>query len=202
VEISLSTILAPADTLIQLLFVPRLIYFCAVFAYDGFKNNVTLTHGGMRKGNIAKIYAVFYSLFILFSVATIPLYGTELLIAGEDKLKQALLIAFPNPIAGFVFVGLSLFAFLFKEGIVKFSKEKIQKNEFGQKMFNSMLLFLLAIGIQSFLGFPYWVYISIMTYFMYFGAFTSPAIIKKAMPAPVEKQSRKGKNMLKEPGAL
>ena len=112
-EISVSTILAPAEILLHLLFAPKIIYFCGVFAYDGFKNGVTLTHGGMRSGNIAKIYGIFYVFFILFSIMFIPVNIKQLIEIGGDKLQQALLFAFPNPIAGFIFVGLSLFMVLF-----------------------------------------------------------------------------------------
>ena len=201
-ETSLSTILAPADTILQLLFIPKLIYFCAVFAYDGFKKGVTLTHGGMRKGIIAKFYGVFYSVFIIFSALTIPIYVKELLATDVEKIKQALFFAASIPEIGFIFIGISLFMFLLKEGLMRFSKKKIRRNEYAQKMYNSMLLLPLAIGLQNLIGLPHWVYIGIMTYFMYFGAFASPAIIRKAMPVPVEKQSRKDKNTLKEQGAL
>jgi hypothetical protein len=202
VETSLQTILAPADIIIQLLFLPKLIYFCAIFAYEGFKNGVTLTHVGMRKGAIAKIYGVFYSAFIIFSILTIPVYVKDLLVTDVEKIKQALIFAASIPEIGLIFIGISLFLFLLKEGLTRFSKKKIPRNEYAQKMVNSILLLPLAIGVQALLGLPHWVYVGIMAYFMYFGAFASPQIIKKAMPVPVEKQSHKDKNTLKEKGAL
>jgi hypothetical protein len=184
-ETPLSTILAPADTILQLLMLPKFIYFCAVFAYDGFKNGITLTHGGMRKGIIAKVYGVFYSFFILFSVILIPDYVREILATDGDKIKQALLFAMPIPQIGYIFIGISLLMFLFKEGLTRFSKKKIRKNEYAQKIYYSMLFLPLAIGIQSLLGLPHIVFVGIFVFFTYFGAFASPQIIKKAMPVPI-----------------
>jgi hypothetical protein len=201
-ETSLSTILEPTDIFIQLILYTKLIYFCAVFAYDGFKNGITLTHVGMRKGTIAKAYGVFYSFFVLYSIVLVFGYVKELLATDGDKLKQALVFTDSTLILGFIFIGLSLFMFLLKEGLVRFSKKKIRINEFAQKMYNSMLFFLLAIGIQSLLGLPNWVYVGIFVFFTYFGAFASPEIIKKAMIVPSEKKSRKKKAASTEQGTL
>jgi hypothetical protein len=186
-ETSVSTILAPADTIIQLLFIPKLIYFCAIFAYEGFKNGITLTHGGMRKGVIAKIYGVFYSVLIVFFALSIPVYVKDLLSTGVEKIKQALVFAASMPEIGFIFIGISVFMLLLKEGLVRFRKKNIRKNAYAYKVYNSMLLLPLAIGIQNVLGLPHWVYIAILVYFMYFGAFASPQVLKKAMPLPSEK---------------
>lgn len=97
-ETSLATILAPAFPLLLLLLIPKLIYFCAVFAYDGFKNGVTLTHRGMRKGVIAKFYSIFYSIFVIFFIFTIPFLVKNLLATDVEKIKQALFFAAPIPI--------------------------------------------------------------------------------------------------------
>jgi hypothetical protein len=139
----------------------------------------------MRKGIIAKVYGVFYSFFILFSVILIPDYVREILATDGDKIKQALLFAMPIPQIGYIFIGISLLMFLFKEGLTRFSKKKIRKNEYAQKIYYSMLFLPLAIGIQSLLGLPHIVFVGIFVFFTYFGAFASPQIIKKAMPVPI-----------------
>jgi hypothetical protein len=183
-ETPLSTILAPADTILQLLMLPKFIYFCAVFAFEGFKNGITLTHSGMRKGIIAKVYAVFYSFSILFSFILIPDYVREILATDGDKIKQALFFAMPIPQIGYIFIGISLFLFLFMEGLTRFGKKKIRKNEYAQKIYYSMLLLPLAIGIQSLLGLPHIVFVGIFVLFAYFGAFANPQILRKALPVP------------------
>jgi hypothetical protein len=151
---SLSTILAPADILIQLIIYTKLIYFCAIFAYDGFKNGITLTHVGMRKGTIAKIYGVFYSIFVLYSIVLVFAYVKELLATDGDKLKQALVFTDSTLTLGFIFIGLSFFIFLLKEGLVRFSKKKIQKNEFAQKCLTQCFSFYWLLEFKVYWVFP------------------------------------------------
>jgi len=49
-------------------------------------------------------------------------------------------------------------------------------------MINSMILFPFAIGIYYLLGLPQLILVGICGYFIFFGAFTSPRMIKEAMP--------------------
>ena len=63
--ISTEIVLEPIGHLIELMLAIKYALFCGVFAYEGFKNGVTLTHLGMRKGWVARVYAVFYLLFVL-----------------------------------------------------------------------------------------------------------------------------------------
>lgn len=190
-EISLSEILAPADILIQLLFLPKLAYFCAVFAYDGIKNGETLTHFGVRKGVIARIYGVFYIFFVILCVAMFPLFAKIALETDGTKMQSALLFAIPIPQLGFTFIGIAIFLFLLREGFVRFSRKKIRKNESAQKIYTAMVLLPLAIGIQAAIGLPHWVYIGIFTFFIYFSPITSPKEVRKAMS--VQENNKTGK---------
>jgi hypothetical protein len=156
--------------------------FCGVFAYEGFKNGVTLTNLGMRKGWVARVYAVFYLLFVLLGLPMIVLALKKVLATGCDTLKLALLFAATGPQLALVFIGLALFLFLIKQAAIYFSKKKQPRNEASRKMINSMILFPFAIGIYYLLGLPQLVLVGIWGYFIFFGAFTSPRVIKEAMP--------------------
>jgi hypothetical protein len=196
--IPLSTILAPVDILIQLLFLPKLAYFCAIFANDGFKNGITLTHFGMRKGAIAKVYCVFYLLFGLFSIALIPFFVKELLATDAIKLREALLFAVPIPEIGFIFIGLALFIFLIREFLIHYRHKKTRPNDSALKISDSMILFILTIGIQNLLGLPQWVYVCIFAYFVYFSPFASPQEIKTAISKPSDISHLKHKSSVFE----
>lgn len=192
-EISVSEILAPADILVQLLFLPKVAYFCAFFAYEGIKNGETLTHVGMRKGTVARLYGVFYLLFVIFSIATFPLFTKMILETEWEKMEQALLFAIPLPPLGFVFIGIAVFAFVFRELLVKFSRKKIRNNGSARKIYNSMILFPLAIGVQTLIGLPHWVNVAIFVFFIYFSPLASPKEIRQAMSIPTNEKFKKQK---------
>lgn len=192
--ISLSTILAPADQLRDLLFIPKIIYFCGFFAYMGFKNGISLTHGGMRKGVIARVYAVFYLLVCLANLWSTPSDIQKFMANNPSDIQKALFFAEPLPELGFIFIGISLFLFLFVEGVIRFGQrkksatsKKIYRIQSARKFLNWMIVFPLAIGIQSLIGLPYWVNVGIFVFFMYFAPFTSPKEIMKVMKLPDEK---------------
>lgn len=190
-EISLSKILAPVANLIELLFLPKLAYYFAVFAYTGIINGETLTHFGMRKGVIARIYGVFYAFCDIFVIAVIPLSVKLVLETDGAKMQQALSFAIPIPQLGFVFVGLAVFLFLLREALVRLFRKKIRKNESARKIYNAMILFLLAIGIQIAIGLPYWIFVGIFAAFIYFSPIISPKEVSRAMRVPTDKKSRK-----------
>jgi hypothetical protein len=193
-QTSLSTILEPANLLIQFIFLPKLIYFCAYFSYDGFKNGVSLTHSGMRRGFIAKLYAVFYLIFAILSLIQIPLLGKTILAIKSSDFITALTFAEPLPEGGFIFIGLALFILILREALLRFGSKSQSSNRkmysriaTARKFTNWMLALPLAIGIQSLIGLPEWVTVGIFAFFMYFAPFASPKEIKKMMPVPKDK---------------
>jgi len=114
----MSTIFEPADLIINLLFVPKLIYFCAFFAYDGLRNGVTLTHAGIGKGSIARIYTFLYLLVCIFQLMIIPSLLRELLAIDPQDLKQALTLSLSSPGTGLIFLGLAVFLFFMRERLI------------------------------------------------------------------------------------
>jgi len=157
-----------------------MVFWCVVFAYEGFVNGSTLTHGGFNSGLIARVYSVFYSLFALFSIALIPLYSQNLLQLDGSIILQSLLYVEPAGV-GLVFVGIAILGFLFKFIILQFRKISRRMNKYRHKVYNSMLFFFGAAGIQNLISTPQWVLLCVFTFFIYFGAFTSPKTVIMAM---------------------
>jgi hypothetical protein len=190
---SLSSILAPADQLRDLLFTPRLIYFCAFFAYYGLKNGISLTHVGMRKGTIARIYGVFYLLACLLSLWSFPSDVQKVIEINSSEMRNALFFIEPLQL-GFVSIGISVFMFVFVEWLIRYSRKKVSAKskklhqiQNGRKFLNWMIAFPLALGIQTLIGLPYWVNVGIFLFFSYFAPFTSPKEIMKVAKLPDEK---------------
>ena len=188
---SLSTILEPADLIIIFLLIPRFIYFCGFFAYDGLKNGVTLTHFGMRKGFIARLYGFFYLLVCLIGLTVIPSQARSILAVNPEDMKRALTFSESIPAMSFIFFGISLFIFLVREIAVFFSTRKTKQTsknferiEAGRKFTNWIILMPFSIGVQSLLGLPYFVIVGIFVFFTYFAPFSSPHKIKKIMSIP------------------
>ena len=190
-ETSLATILDPANQLRDLLFAPKIIYVCAFFAYEGFRNGVSLTHGGMRKGVIAKIYAVFYLLVGLGNLWFFPSDLKKFLAIDPSTIKEALLFADPFPQLGFIFVGLAVFMLLFAEWLIRYGQKKQSRRsrnsyriQSAKKFIYWMVALPFALGIQALLGLPEWVSVSIFVFFMYFAPFTSTQELKRTMKVP------------------
>ena len=193
---SISTILAPADQLRDLLFTPRFIDFCAFFAYEGLRNGVSLTHVGMRKGIIAKVYGAFYLLACLVSLWTFPSDIKKFLAIDPANIRKALLLKEPLPKSGFIFIGLAFLMFLFTEWLIRYRRKnrpsaskKLYRIQSGRKFLNWMIAFPLTIGLETLMGFPYWVNVGVFAFFMYFAPFTSPKELMKTMRFPNEKHS-------------
>jgi hypothetical protein len=190
---SLNSILAPADQLRDLLFTPRLIYFCAFFAYQGLKNGISLTHGGMRKGTIAKVYGVFYLLVCLLSLWSFPSDTQKVMAINPSDMQKALF--FVEPIqSGFIYIGITIFMFFLVEWAIRYSGKKASKAsrklhrvQAGRKFLNWMIAFPFVLGVQTLLGLPYWVNIGIFVFFTYFAPITSPKEIMKVAKLPDEK---------------
>lgn len=190
---SLSSILAPADQLRDLLFTPRLIYFCAFFAYQGLKNGISLTHVGMRKGSIAKVYGVFYLLVCLLSLWSFPSDAQKAMAINPSDMQKALFFVEPTQ-SGFIYIGISIFMFFFIEWLMRYGSKKASKVsrklhriQAGRKFLNWMIAFPLVLGVQTLLGLPYWANIGIFVFFTYFAPFTSPKEIMKVTKLPEEK---------------
>lgn len=188
---SLAIILDPANQLRDLLFVPKIIYFCVFFAYEGFRYGSTLTHGGMRKGGIAKIYAVFYLLVCLQAIWLFPTNLMKFLAISPATIKEALLFADPFPELGFIFIGLSVFMFLLAEWLIRYRQKKQSRRsrnsyriQSARKFIYWMVALPFALGIHALLGLPEWVSVSIFVFFAYFAPFTSPQELKRTMKAP------------------
>ena len=110
------------QNLILLVYLPKMVFWCVVFAYEGFVNGSTLTHGGFNSGFIAKVYGVFYSLGALISIAFIPLYIRNLLQLDGFTIKQSLLYVEPIGV-GLVSVSIAILGILFKLVIRRYSKK-------------------------------------------------------------------------------
>ncbi|MBL8078323.1 MAG: hypothetical protein JNM55_10215 [Anaerolineales bacterium] len=189
---SLNSILAPADQLRDLLFTPRLIYFCAFFAYYGLKNGISLTHGGMRKGTIAKIYGGFYLLVCLLSLWSFPSDIQKVLAISSSDMQNALFFIEPFQL-GFVYIGISAFIFIFTEWLIRYGRKKVSAKsrklhriQDRRNFLNWMIALPLATGIQTLIGLPYWVNVGIFVFFTYFAPFTSPKKLMKTMRLPDE----------------
>jgi hypothetical protein len=189
---SMSTIFEPAD-LMFILFIPRLIYFCAFFAYDGLKNGVTLTHSGMGKGLIARIYGFLYLLVCIFQLMIVPSVLRELLAIDPADLKQALILSISSPEVGLIFLGLGLVMFLIREGAIAWGRRKLKRTtknirrlDAGRKFANWMITMIVAIGIPPLLGLPHFFTVAVFVFFTYFAPFTSPIAVKKLMSMPID----------------
>ena len=175
--------------LILLLFLPKVAYSCAVFAYDGLKNGETLTHFGMRKGTIARLYGILYVFGLIFCVALFFFFAKVIWETGRTEIVQGLLFAMPIPPLGLLFVGIAVFFFLLQKGVVWFAQRKnIAFNRYVKKIYNSIVLWPLAIGIQALMGLPNWVLVAIFAFFIYFSPMVSPAEMKKVMQASSDKK--------------
>ena len=164
----------------MLIYMPKAVFWCAVFAYEGFVNGATLTHVGFKDGFIARVYGVFYALFMVFSIISIPVNLRGLLQSDGETIRQSLLYVEPVGV-GLIFVGMAALFFLLKIVILKKSSRSRRMNKSAHKVFNSMLFFLCALGIQNLISAPQWVLLGIIAIFTYFSAFLSPKIIIKAM---------------------
>ena len=154
----------------------------------------------MKKGVIAKIYGVFYIFAGLGNLLMFPYDLRKFLSIDPAKIKQALLFADSIPPLGFIFIGLGVFLLLFAEGLIRFgmkksrASKKVHRVKLAKKWIYWMAALPFALGIQSLLGLPHWVYVGIFAFFMYFAPFTSPREIIRAGKPPVEKHS-KGKTV-------
>ena len=182
-------ILAPANLLIQFIFLPKLVYFCAVFSYEGLKNGVTLTHGGMKKGSIAKLYGGLYLIGAILSLIQIPFLGKTLLAIKPADYITALTFATPSLEVGFFFIALAVFIIFLREGMLHFgrqkklsSRNKLRRITKTRKLTNWMAALPLVIGFQYLLGLPEWVSIIIFTIFIYFAPLASPSALQKMLP--------------------
>lgn len=196
-ESALSTFLEPANQLRDLLFTPRLVYFCAFFAYEGFKNGSTLTHGGMRKGAIAKVYAVFYVLGGLGNLWRFPSELKKFLAIDPSTIKEALLFADPFPQLGFIFIGLAIFMLLIAEWLMRARLKQLSRRSRNSYRIHSARKFIywmvalpFVLGIHALLGLPEWVNVSIFVFFAYFAPFTSPQELKRTMKVPDDNSSK------------
>ncbi|RPI94907.1 MAG: hypothetical protein EHM40_04935 [Chloroflexi bacterium] len=189
----MSTIFEPANLIINILFVPRFIYFCAFFAYDGLKNGVTLTHSGIKKGLIARIYGSLYLLVCVFQLMIVPSLSRELLAIDPEDLKQALTLSISSSEIGLMFLGLGLVFFLIREGAITLGTRKsrrttrnIRRVQAGRSFTNWMIAMIVAIGIPPLLGLPHFFTVAVFVFFTYFAPFTSPIAVKKLMSMPID----------------
>ena len=169
-----------AERIFYLIYLPKVIFWCAVFAYEGFVNDSTLTHGGFKSGLIAKFYGVFYTIFLVLSILFIPVYLRELLQTDWGTIKQSLLYVEPVGV-GLFSLSIAAVSFLLKIIILRKSTRARRMNKSAHKVFNSMLFFFIAAGIQNLISSPQWVLLAIFTFFAYFGAFLSPKTVINAM---------------------
>ncbi len=176
--------------LILLLLLPKAAYSCAVFAYDGLKNGETLTHFGIRKGALARLYGILYVLGLIFCVALFFFFAKSIWETGRTEIVRGLLFAMPLPPLGLLFVGVAVFFFLLQKSVVWLAQRKnIAFNESVKKIYNSIVLWPLAIGIQALMGLPQWVLVGIFAFFIYLSPMTSPKELKKNYSAPSDKVS-------------
>jgi hypothetical protein len=189
---SMSTIIEPAD-LMFILFIPRLIYFCAFLAYDGLKNGVTLTHSGMGKGLIARIYGFLYLLVCVFQLMIVPSVLRELLAIDPADLKQALLLSIYSPEVGLIFLGLGLVMFLIGQAASAWSRRRLKRTTrnirrlaAGRRFANWMIAMIVAIGVPTLFGLPHFFTVAVFIFFAYFAPFTSPIAVKKLMSMPID----------------
>lgn len=175
------------SNLIIILCLPKFVFWFAVFAYEGFVNNSTLTLGGLSKSGItAKVYGAFYSLGALLSIAFFALYFRYLLQLETSTIKQSLLHVEPIGV-GFVSVGITVLGIIFKLVIRRYSKRSIRTNKYRHKIYNSMLFFFGATGIQNLISAPQWVLLCVFAFFVYFGSYMSPKTVILAMKPNVGK---------------
>ena len=185
---SSSADVSPIVILIMLLVLPKAAYSCVVFAYDGIRNGETLTHIGMRRGLIARIYGFFYVLMFIFCIAIIPSFFEMLIEIGKAGILQALLFALSDFSLGIIFIGLAVFVFLLERWIVWLVKRRnLDFSESAKKIYNSVVLWPLAIGVWALIGFPNWVLVCIFAFFIYFSPISSPKVLKKAYSIPSDK---------------
>ena len=190
---SISSILGPADLIINFLFVPRVIYFCAFFAYDGLKNGVTLTHVGMKEGLIARIYGLLYLLVCILQLLSIPYQLREIFAVGPEDLKNSLTFSIAVPEMGLIFFGLALIIFIFREAAIAWGKTKLRRTtrnirrlEAGCRFTNWMIAMIIAVGVPPLLGLPHFFTVAVFAFFTYFAPFTSPIAVKKLMSMPID----------------
>ena len=163
------------DLLVNFLFIPRLIYFFAFFAYDGIIKGVSLTHFGIRKGTIARIYGVFYLLLCIFEILLLPLKAREILEVNPKDMLLALLFSESIPDLGFILFGVALFLLLVREGALYLATKTARKKslkpgriQMGRNFTNWMIGLPLLIGLQFLLGLPYAITVLVYAVFAYF----------------------------------
>ena len=202
---SLSEIIEPADKLLYLLLLPRIIYFCGFFAYDGLKNGVSLTHKGMQKGIVARIYGVFYLLFAVLNTISIYFQTRDISAIALADMQKALLFAVPVPEIGYVFFGVAVFLFFLREGVIRFgqknkasSRIKPYRIQQARRFTNWMIALPVGIALKWIFGLPEWVYIIVFVFFMYFSPYTSPRELKKYMIVPEDIKYSKKKSLVRD----
>jgi hypothetical protein len=109
--------------------------------------------------------------------------------SGRASIEQSLLFAVSNPSLGIMFIGLAITVYLVERGILwVVHRKNLDLNESAKKIYNSVVLWPLAIGIQALMGFPVWVLVGIFAFFIYFSPISSPKELKKAYSLPSDKK--------------
>lgn len=179
------------NTLVEFLYNLRLIYFCAYFAYDGLKNGISLTHAGIKKGALARIYGVLYVLVSLITLICLPGMAADVWSVPLAEYWKAFTYGRPSiesailwfGIAGFM-AGIMGLAFLLNKLRKKPGTKINQGNPKAMVILYWMLALPAAFGIQALLGLPGFFYVAIAFTFTFFSPLTSPRALKKILPAP------------------
>lgn len=101
-------------TMIWLLFmIPAVVYFSAVCAYFGFVKSRTVTHIGIRSGQLARIYGFFYFFFVVGGILAFIFFVRSLAQLPYQKISKALLFSFHLPIEiSLFFMGIAVMMWL------------------------------------------------------------------------------------------
>ncbi|MEM5775012.1 MAG: hypothetical protein AAGU05_08435 [Anaerolineaceae bacterium] len=179
----------PEIYLIMILITPKLIHFGVYFAIDGFKNDICLTHFGMRKGILAKVYAVFYGITAIVMLINMVSLIKRFFGFSSEHINLVLFTRVHSSFVGLFMIGVGIFAFVFAEIIIRvtFAKKNLKSKKYFipevRRMSHSMILPPFALGLPPLFNLPGWVSVAAFTLVGYISPFTSPGKLKRFMLA-------------------
>ena len=163
-------------TMIWLLFmIPAVVYFSAVCAYFGFVKSRTVTHIGIRSGQLARIYGFFYFFFFVGGILAFIFFVRSLAQLPNQKISKALLFSFHLPIEiSLFFMGMAVIMWLVSKWaerkMLAQSPEKIPPSGAIRKYRIRVLVvagLVILIGILSMTGWPIALTLSLLLIYTY-----------------------------------